>query len=120
MGKRSRITHTPMDHLRAWRESLGLSRQTVANRIATRRPDLSPPVDQATIAKWESGETAVRVEDLSLLAEVYGTTNDRLFFAPGDAETPELMRRLWEVANGKDREAVNRWLALGETLPDIQ
>ena len=104
-----------MEHLRAWRESLALSRQAVVNRIGTNHPDLDV-IDQATVAKWESGETAVRVEDLRLLAEVYGTTPDRLFFEPGDERTPEALQRAYQIILTKDGNALEMWLKLGESL----
>lgn len=85
--------------------------------LDTLRPD-APPTDQATIAKWESGETAVRLTDLKLLAEVYGTTADRLLFDPGDSLTPELMRRAHAVLVTKDPNAIAAWLSAGEFLPD--
>ena len=72
MGKVKHVTGTPMPFLRAWRESLKLSRQVVADRIGS---ITGPTPDQATVAKWESG--SVRVEDLELLAQVYGTRPDR-------------------------------------------
>lgn len=114
MGKSRRVRHKPMEHLRSWRESLGLSRQEVANRIGTDAG--RPPVDQGTIAKWESGETAVRVEDLALLAAAYGIGPDRMFFPPGDTDTPELMKRAYDVLSQSDRKAVEQWLAVGEAL----
>jgi transcriptional regulator with XRE-family HTH domain len=85
--------------------------------IDARWPDLAP-TDQATIAKWESGETSVRVTDLKLLAEVYGTTADRLLFEPGDDVTPELMRSAHKLLTTKDRDALRAWLQSGEFLPN--
>lgn len=117
MGKRSRIVHEPQPTLRAWRERLRFTRQQVATMIDTLRPELAP-TDQATIAKWESGETSVRLIDLKLLAEVYGTTADRLLFDPGDNVTPEPMQRAHAVLVTKDRAALSAWLAAGEFLPD--
>ena len=102
-------------HLRAWRDSLGLSRQAVVNKLATIRPD-DPPIDQATLAKWELGETALRVEMLRLLAQVYGVSPDLLLFAPGERRLPGQMRRALEIVDRAEPEAVERWLALGEAL----
>lgn len=116
MGKRTRLQYEPMEHLRSWRESLGMSRQEVANRIAALRPNVTPPLDQATLAKWEKGETAMRVEDLRLLAEVYGVTPDRLFFAPGDDRTPKLFARAFQVLMNAPAEDVEHWLRTGEAL----
>jgi transcriptional regulator with XRE-family HTH domain len=73
-------------------------------------------VDQATIAKWERGETAVRVEDLELLAKVYEVTPDRLFFAPGDQATPKLMKAAHDIIITGDSEAVSKWLELGQMI----
>lgn len=119
MNRKRRTTRTPMPTLRAWRERLGLSRAQVATMIDAARPERAP-TDQATIAKWESGETEVRVTDMYLLAQIYGTTADRLLFDPGDLITPELMRRAHAVLVSKDREALAAWLASGEFLPDAQ
>lgn len=107
-----------MQHLRAWRESLGLSRPAVVNRLATEgaRP---VPIDQATLAKWESGETGVKVEDVEMLAKIYGVSADRLFFSPGDARTPELLRQAHEIITSRDPDAVARWLASGSDLRDM-
>jgi transcriptional regulator with XRE-family HTH domain len=74
------------------------------------------PIDQATLAKWEDGETAVRVEDLYLLAQIYGVTADRLFFPPGDVRTPEQIRRAFEIITSADPELVEGWLRTGEGL----
>ncbi len=61
----------------------------------------------------------MRVEDLELLAKVYGVSPDRLFFAPGDTNTPERMRRFYEIVTTKDGSAVDHWLATGESLKDM-
>ncbi|GBQ23284.1 hypothetical protein AA103193_2360 [Tanticharoenia sakaeratensis NBRC 103193] len=74
------------------------------------------PVDQATIAKWESGETGVRVQDLELLARVYGVSADRLLFAPTDNETPERLKRAYTILSQSDPKAIEAWLAMGEAL----
>lgn len=73
--------------------------------------------DQATIAKWESGENRVTVEDLELLAKVYGTQADRLFHAPGDKVTPELLGLAHKIITTRDEAAVRAWLASGDFLP---
>jgi transcriptional regulator with XRE-family HTH domain len=39
-------------------------------------------IDQATLAKWESGETRITVEDFQLLAACYCITPERLFSVP--------------------------------------
>jgi transcriptional regulator with XRE-family HTH domain len=104
-----------MPHLRAWRDSLKLSRQVVVDRMAIIGPGDSP-IDQATLAKWEDGETAVRVEDLYLLAQVYGVTPDRLFFPPGDRRTPEHIQRAFKVITSADPDLVDGWLRTGEGL----
>lgn len=118
MGKRARKIFEPQPTLRAWRERMGLSRQAVAAMIDLRWPELAP-TDQATIAKWESGETSVRLTDLKLLAEMYSTTPDRLLFAPGDTVTPELMKRAHKLLTTKDPHALEAWLSSGDYLPDV-
>lgn len=75
-------------------------------------------MDQATIRKWETGETAVRVTDLKLLSRVYGTTADRLLFDPGDDLTPQLMMQAHKILVTKDKDALAAWLANGAFLPD--
>jgi transcriptional regulator with XRE-family HTH domain len=119
MGKRTRIVREAQPTLRAWRERLRLSRQQVATMMDARWPDLAP-TDQATIAKWESGESSVRLTDLKLLAEIYGTTPDRLMFDPGDTATPDLMQAAHKILTTKDRAALAAWLASGEFLPDAK
>lgn len=117
MGKNSRVRHERMEHLIQWRVVLGLSRQQVVNKIATLLPEGIAP-DQGTLAKWEKGENAVKVEDLALLAKVYGVPTEYLFFSPGDRNGPEMMRRAYEVLTTKTPDAVTKWLDLGTTLPD--
>lgn len=85
--------------------------------IDAMRTDLAP-TDQATIAKWESGETSVRLTDLMLLAEIYGTSPDRLLFDPGDHVTPTLMSQAHKILTTKDPAALAAWLSSGEFLPD--
>lgn len=114
MPRKKRTPNKPMEFLRAWRESLGLSREEVVNKIGTSASGV--PTSQATLAKWESGETGVRVQDLEVLAQIYGVTPDRLFFAPGDDKTPALMKRAFEILKGGDPEKIERWLALGEDI----
>lgn len=77
-------------------------------------------MDQATVAKWESGENRVTVEDLELLAQIYGVTADRLFFAPGDDRTPVLLAEAHKIITGADPEAVKAWLASGAFLPPAE
>lgn len=77
---------------------------------------LEDPPDQATLAKWESGETAVAVEEIELLAKVYGVEPHMLFFAPGDTQTPELLKRAHHIIVTRDPEAIKRWLASGEDI----
>jgi transcriptional regulator with XRE-family HTH domain len=117
MTKRKRKQIDPMPTLRAWREKLGLSRQQVAN-IMGMRWSVWEGTDQATIAKWESGETSVRVVDLKLLAEIYGTTPDGLLYDPGDHVTPEMMEKAHRILTTKQPAALSSWLASGEFLPD--
>ncbi len=106
-----------MEHLRAWRDSLALSRAYVAAKIRELLPD-DGLFDQATVAKWESGESRVTVEDLELLAKVYSTTPDRLFFPPGDALTPELLGAAHRIITTRDPAAVKAWLESGGFLPE--
>lgn len=76
-------------------------------------------MDQATLAKWESGETQITVSDLELLAQVYGVTVDRLHFEPGDTLTPAFLKAAHEIVTSRDPEAVKAWLASGGFLPPI-
>lgn len=87
--------------------------------IDTRWPALAP-TDQATIAKWESGETALRVSDLKLLAEIYGTSPDRLLYMPGDDLTHKLMQAAHRILTTKDAVALEAWLESGRYLPDAK
>lgn len=119
MRKARRLEKRPMPYLRAWRDSLGLSRPEVVNRLLM-LPEVSRPIDQATLAKWETGESGVKVEDLELLAKIYGVTADRLFFSPGDNLTPELLGEAYAIIRGKDSAAVRAWLASGKFLPESQ
>jgi transcriptional regulator with XRE-family HTH domain len=83
-------------------------------------PEVAAPIDQATLAKWETGESRVTVEDLELLAKVYGVSADRLFFPPSDTETPALLKEAHSIITGRDPEAVKAWLAAGQFLPKFQ
>jgi transcriptional regulator with XRE-family HTH domain len=117
MRQARRSEKKPMPHLRRWREALRLSRPEVVNRLSM-LPEVSQPIDQATLAKWETGESAVRVEDIELLAKIYGVTADRLFFPPADTLTPQLLGEAHRIITGKDPEAVKAWLASGKFLPE--
>jgi transcriptional regulator with XRE-family HTH domain len=108
-----------MPYLRAWREALGLSRPEVVNRLLI-LPEVAAPIDQATLAKWETGESRVTVEDLELLAKVYGVTADRLFFPPNDTATPALLKEAHGIITGRDPAAVKAWLASGQFLPKTE
>lgn len=119
MGKTKRVARIPLPTLRAWRENLGLSRQEVADRMALISPD-QPQVDQATIAKWESGETALRVQDLLLLAEIYGATAGKLLCDPGDLGAAEFTSQAHRILGTKRPEALAAWLTIGELLPDAE
>lgn len=119
MVKKSRHLHEPMPTLRAWREVNKLSRQQVVDRINASRPDVTP-MTQATIGKWESGETAVTFAGMKILAEIYGTTADRLAFDPTDNITPDLMKQAYDILESKDRDAIRAWLKSGEFLPDVK
>ncbi len=61
----------------------------------------------------------MRVTDLKLLAQIYGTTPDRLLFDPGDHVTPKLMKRAHEIVTTREKSAVEAWLQSGEFLPAI-
>lgn len=58
----------------------------------------------------------MRVEDLEMLAQVYGVTADRLFFPPGDEHTPKMLRAAHEIITSADPEALAAWLATGKSL----
>lgn len=116
MSKYSRKRHEPPEFLRAWRESLGLSRAAVCTKITAIRPEISPALDQATLAKWESGETAVRLQDVELLAEIYGITPDRFFYAPTDAAGPARLRRVADILQRASADDIEAWLSMGERL----
>ena len=105
-----------MPYLRTWRESLSLTRQNVVSLISAQL-ERCDAMDQASLAKWESGETAVRVEDIEMLSKIYRVTVDRLFFSPGDKTTPALLIAAHEIIVGRDPEAVAAWLAAGAFLP---
>lgn len=118
MPRKRRNPEHAMQYLRAWRDSLRLSRPAVVNKLATLGGGMDP-IDQATLAKWESGETAVKVEDIEKLAQIYGVSPDRLFFAPGDTRTPELLKLAHDIITTRDPDAVARWLASGTDLKDV-
>lgn len=61
----------------------------------------------------------MKVEDVEMLAKIYGVSADRLFFAPGDARTPDLLRQAHEIITTRDPAAVERWLASGSDLRDM-
>ena len=116
MLKQRRNSGYRMPYLRTWRESLSLTRQNVVSLISAQL-ERCDAMDQASLAKWESGETAVRVEDIEMLSKIYRVTADRLFFSPGDKTTPALLNAAHEIIVGRDPEAVAAWLAAGAFLP---
>ena len=117
MAKKARRQPMKPAHLRQWREAAGLSRAEVISRLTELFPEQAPS-DQATLAKWESGEAWITMQDLEMLAVVYGVPPDALFRAPGDKETPGLLRQAYDVIMNKDREAVRRWIGGGQVLRD--
>ncbi len=81
MRRPRKDTKLPLPQLRAWRESLGLSRPQVVQMLA-KLEGTDGNIDQATLAKWESGETRITVEDFRLLASCYGITPEQLLSEP--------------------------------------
>jgi len=114
----SRLIHEPFPELAAWRELRNLSRQHVVDRMAAIRPESQ--IDQASIAKWEKGETPIRVQDLRILATVYSTTLDRLFFDPGDEARVARMQEAYDIINTRDPAAVDAWRACGKGLREAK
>ena len=70
-------TKMPFPKLRAWCESLGMSRPQVVDMLAELY-GAACNTDQAMLAKWESGETRITVEDFQLLATCYGLCPEQL------------------------------------------
>lgn len=58
------------------------------------------------------------MQDLEMLAVIYGVQISDLLRAPGDKETPELLRQAYEIITQRDRAAVRNWLASGAGLRD--
>lgn len=117
MAKKARRQPMKPAFLRQWREAAGLSRAQVISRLAELFPKQAPS-DQATLAKWESGEAWITMQDLEMLAVVYGVPADALFRAPGDKETPGLLRQAYDIVMSKDRAAVRVWVSGGQVLRD--
>jgi len=94
----------------------GMTREQVAERFGLISPD-GRTIDQSTLGRWEKGVSPVKVQDLSVLAEIYETSPLNLFFDPRDETTADLMNRVIRVIEGKDRSAIEDWISLGEKLP---
>ncbi|MCA3366353.1 MAG: helix-turn-helix transcriptional regulator [Roseomonas sp.] len=81
MRRSHRDTQRLILQLRAWRDSLGFSRSQVVQMLA-KLEGADGNIDQATLAKWESGETRITVEDFHLLAICYGINSAQLLSPP--------------------------------------
>lgn len=101
--------------IRAWRESLNLTRPEVVSAIASRYRDYAL-MDQATLAKWESGRNALKVEHLRLLAEIYGVPAENLLHHPDDKHIPGLLKEAMDVIRTRNTTEVRAWLREGMTL----
>ncbi len=95
-------------NLRAWREASGLSRPQVAAAINRAFPRDYAKMDQATIAKWEKGDSAVRMMDAIMLAKVYGCEPGMLFWPPADRGRIVAIKRLIKAAVYLPPEQINR------------
>lgn len=94
-------------HLRAWRNSLGMTQEHVAARIGSRNN---------TLSGWETGERKVDLDDLKKLAEVYGTHPAALLFAPPGGAQFDNMRRAERVLASLDPEGTELWLQSGRKM----
>lgn len=100
--------------LRAWRDELGLYRSDVVARIRVLDPSRSN-MDQATLAKWESGATPLRVADLVLLAKVYDVAPESLFSPPiRGAHRIAAIRRAHRIIQRRKIDFVEQWLSEAE------
>jgi transcriptional regulator with XRE-family HTH domain len=101
--------------IRAWRESLNMTRPEVVSAIASRYREYAL-MDQATLAKWESGRNALKVEHLRLLAEIYGVPAENLLHHPDDKHIPALLKEAMDVISTRNAAEVRAWLQEGMTL----
>jgi transcriptional regulator with XRE-family HTH domain len=94
-------------HLRSWRDVRGLSLETVAAALKKAH---------TTVSRWERGDVPIAVENLEKLAEVYGVTLRQLEFPPDAAALVAFMDQAQHIIADLDRERLEQWLAIGESL----
>lgn len=96
-------------HLRAWRHSLGLTLEQVANAIGSK---------VNTISGWETGKRAVDLDDLKRLADRYGVHPAVLLYAPAGSPQLERVNAASELAAKMAPAAADVWIAMGKQLAD--
>lgn len=114
--RRPGIAESAAKHLLAWRQSRELGRPEVVARMGKMHPD-QPPYDQATLAKWESGEIPIRANEMWALGRVYRVHPMWLFLPPGP-ETEQKMRAVDVVQRARKTlpAEVDEWLEDGGSL----
>lgn len=99
----------PQPTLKQWRKYRRLTLEQVANKIG---------ITSQAVHKWEAGKVPVTLDNLSLLAQAYETTSERLLFMPAEAELEEKFRRAHAVLISMGSDKAERWLAMGEDLAE--
>ncbi len=99
-------------YLRKWRDKMGYTRQWVVDELC--KNNGWAPIDQASLAKWENGDTPIRLPELIALAEVYEVPVAVLLAPPPQAARIEAMRRAFVVVRRAPSEFVHSWLASAE------
>lgn len=99
------------EHLRAWREAVGLTQQQVANKVGT---------THATVSRWESGVQAIPPKKFNELAAVYGATPAELLFPPADRTMAQRLHRAVEIIKNLNDQEVEQWLGLGQSLANTK
>jgi transcriptional regulator with XRE-family HTH domain len=95
------------EHLRAWRDALGLTQLEVSRQVH---------VTHATVSRWESGVQAIPPHKFNQLAAVYGATPAELLFSPADRAMAQRLHQAVEILQRLGEREVDQWLGIGKSL----
>lgn len=73
-------------------------------------------VAHTTVSRWETGDVPVNAEVLESLAKIYGISRRQIENPPEAAELIAFFDRAQHVVEGLDKDDLDRWLAIGESL----
>jgi transcriptional regulator with XRE-family HTH domain len=95
-------------HLRAWRDFLGLRQEAVAERLG---------IEQGTFSKWERGGISITLHQLAQLAAIYGLERPAMLLEPpAAAAAQDKARRAAALLAAMPEGMQDTWLQSGEYM----